>query len=206
MVSNFSIRRVARLSFLLSLSLWAAALGATQTVIVHVDSPPLAWGASNLETKLITHLSRNGNGRIVTAQTMSTGGPEFPGEFYDFDNLVNWGTEVDGNYLLLVDIDNERLQTKKSFHLPLVFHKYQAVGVIEGELRLIDIRRGKSLIAEPFKVERKGPRIFQATMDDNINDPDIHLTAPEKTRFFERLEEKLALQIVKRVRKAVRLR
>lgn len=90
--------------------------------------------------------------------------------------------------------------------LPLVFHKYETVGVIEGELRLVDIRRGKLLIAEPFQVKQKGPRIFQATMDDDVNDPDIHLTAPDKIGFFDRLEEKLALRVVERVEKVIRLR
>ena len=90
--------------------------------------------------------------------------------------------------------------------LPLVFHKYETVGVIGGELRLIDIRRCKFLIAEPFKVEQKGPRIFQATMDDDVNDPDIHLTAPDKISFFDRLEERLASRVAKQVGKVIRLR
>jgi hypothetical protein len=90
--------------------------------------------------------------------------------------------------------------------LLLVFHKYETVGVIEGELRLIDVRRGKFIIAEPFQVEQKGPRIFQATMDDDVNDPDIHLTAPDKIGFFDRLEEKLALRVVERVGKVIHLR
>jgi hypothetical protein len=80
--------------------------------------------------------------------------------------------------------------------LPLVFHKYETVGDIGGELRFIDVRRGKFLIAEPFKVEQKGPRIIQATMDDNVNNPDIHLMAPDKISFFDRLEERLALRVV----------
>ena len=206
MRSNFPICRTAWLSLLLSLFWWGQALGAARTVIVHVDLPPLAWSGSTLEAKLIKHLSRNENGRFMTAQKALLSGPGFPADLYDLDSLVNWGMEVGGDYLLVVDIDSERLQKKKSFHLPLVFHKYETVGVIKGELRLVDIRRGKLLIAEPFQVKQKGPRIFQATMDDDVNDPDIHLTAPDKISFFDRLEEKLALRVVERVEKVIRLR
>lgn len=206
MRSNFSPCRTAWLGFLLSLFWWGQALGAARTVIVHVDVPPLAWSGSTLEAKLIRTFSRSDNGRFLTTQKASRGGPAFPADLYDLDSLANWGQEVGGDYLLVVRVDSERLQRKKSFHLPLVFHKYEAIGVIEGELRLIDVRRGKHLIAEPFRVIQKGPRIFQATMDDDINDPDVHLTAPDKIDFFHRLEEKLARRVVERVGKAIRLR
>jgi hypothetical protein len=48
-------------------------------------------------------------------------------------------------------------------------------------------------------VERKGARIFQATMDDDINDPDLHLTAPKKLILFEKLEESLCRKLADRI-------
>ena len=54
-------------------------------------------------------------------------------------------------------------------------------------------------MAEPFRIERKGPRIFQATMDDDKNDPDLHLTAPDKVRFFAELEDNLCELLSDRV-------
>lgn len=181
-------------------------MGAERTIVVHVDVHPLAWSGSALEAKLKRHLSRSGSLSVVTAPNVSADWPEFPHDRYNVDSLVNWGTEVGGRYLLSVEIDSERLEKRKSFHLPLVFHKYETVGVIEGELRLIDVTRSKLLIAEPFKVEQKGPRVFQATMDDDINDPDILLTAPGKVRFFDRLEQKLSLHVTSWVGKMIRLR
>ena len=202
------------LGFVLSLVWWGTAAGTTSGIIVYVNVPNLAWNGSTLEAKLVRHLSRYENTNVMTVDKVSDVEPEFPTDLsargrtcrYNLDSLTNWGREVGARYLLIVDVDCERLQKKKSFHLPLVFHQYRVFGVIEGELRLIDIRRKKLLIAESFKVKQKGPRIFQATMDDDINDPDLHLTASEKLRFFDRLEEKLALRLVKKIRKVIRLR
>jgi len=185
---------------------WGYLSGAQRSVIVHVSVPPLAWSGSALEAKLKRQLSRDGDLIIVTVPDTSPGRPEFPHDAYNTDNLTNWGMEVGGRYLLTVEVHSERLEKRKLYHFPLVFHKYVTVGVIEGELRLIDITRGKLLSAEPFKVEQKGPQVFQATMDDNINDPDLHLTAPGKTKFFDRLEEKLASHVAGWVRKVMRLR
>ncbi len=206
MKSDFPTCRTAWISLFLPLALWGQALGTARTVMVHVDVPPLAWSKSSLEEKLIRSLSRRENGRFVTTQKASCGGSGFSVDLYDLDSLVDWGMEAEVDYLLVVDVDSEQLHKKKSFHLPLVFHKYETIGIIKGELRLVDVRRGKHLIAEPFQVEQKGPRIFQATMDDDINDPDLHLTAPDKMSFFDRLEEKLAWRVTERVGKVIRLR
>jgi hypothetical protein len=43
-------------------------------------------------------------------------------------------------------------------------------------------------------------------MDDDPNDPDLHLTAFDKVRFFDRLEEEAAKHVVNWVKKLIRLR
>jgi len=72
------------------------------------------------------------------------------------------------------------------------------VGVMEGEWRFIDLLQGKLLAAEPFQVEEKGAEIFQATMDDDINDPDLHIKSSDKIRFFDRLENKVTQKLTRR--------
>ena len=97
-------------------------------------------------------------------------------------------------------------ERRKDIHVPLLFHRYMTVGAIEGELRVVDVSRARLEIAEPFKIEEKGPRAFQATMDDDIHDPDLHLTAAAKVRFFQKLEEELAGMLVKRIGSVIRMR
>ena len=206
MWSNLSLHRSVLLVLLLAGWVWGRPLSSDRTVILQVDVPALAWSGSTLEAKLLRHLSRNDNLNVVTSSTGTVDWPEFPQDRYNVDSLKNWGIEVGGHYLLTVVVHNEWLETRKSFHLPLVFHKYEIVGVIEGELRLVDIARGKQLGVEPFTVRQNGPRIFQATMDDDMNDPDLHLTAFDKVRFFDRLEEKATRYVVRWVGKLIRLR
>ncbi len=167
--------------------------------LVNVITPPLAYSDSQVDQTLKRHLTRRGDLRVRLIGVNDDSQLPFPEDHLNIDSLLDWGREVGGRYLMVVEITSERLEKRKGFHVPLVFHKYENVGIIEGEMRLIDLSRGKLLSAEPFKLERKGPRIFQATMDDEINDPDLHLTAPDKIRFFGKLEESLCEHLADRV-------
>ena len=180
----------------------AGSLAATPRVILlEVATAPLAWSDSQLYPKLERQLTRDENIRVVPAENQTVGQPSFPADRNNLDSLLNWGLEMGGRYLMVVTVTDERLEKKKTFNVPLIFHKYESVGIIEGDWRLLDLQRQKLLVTEPFKVELNGPRIFQGSMDDNRNDADIHLTAARKVTFFGRLEDKLSAELVKRVRK-----
>ncbi len=168
-------------------------------LLLNVLSPSLAYSDSHVCEKMERSLSRKSDIRVSVVGDEGSDMVNFPANYYNTDSLMEWGKEVGGRYLMLVEITREGLERRKSFHVPLVFHKYESVGVIEGEFRLLDLSRGKILAAETFKIERKGPRIFQATMDDDKNDPDLHLTAPEKVVFFDHLEESLCRHLTARV-------
>lgn len=172
-------------------------------IILNVITPPLAWNESKVDQKLRQTLSRTADIRIKLVSELSDEHPVFPENYYNLDTLLNWGMEVGGRFIMLVDIKSERLEKKKTFHIPLIFHKYQTFGIIEGELRIIDIKRGKLLTAETFKIEQKGPRILQASMDDEKSDPDLHISAPDKLQFFDKLEDKLTKYLKKRTRAVI---
>ena len=169
----------------------------TRKVLLRVDQAPLAWGDCRIADQLTQQLTRSGS--IEVKRISDDYRPSFPNDSYNLDSLVNWGLESGGRYLLLVDVHREGLERRKDWVLPLIFHRWVTVGVIEGELRLIDLNRARSLVAEPFRVERKAKGAFQASIDDNANDPDIHLSAPEKVRFFAMLEQALCDQITTHV-------
>jgi len=168
-------------------------------LILNVISPSLAYTDSQVSEKMQRSLTRKSDIRVSLVEDESSDMIAFPGDYYNTDSLLEWGKEAGARYLMVVEITREGLECRKSFHVPLVFHKYETVGVIEGEFRLLDLSRGRTLAAETFKIERKGPRIFQATMDDDKNDPDLHLTAPEKVVFFDHLEESLCRHLTDRV-------
>ena len=166
-------------------------------VLLRVEGAPLAWSASRIGDRLNIQLSRLGS--IQVRQITDDQEPPFPADSYNLDSLVNWGLELGGRYLLLVDVHREGLERRKGWSLPLIFHRWETVGVIEGELRLIDLTRGRLLVAEPFHVEQKAKGAFQATMDDDSHDPDLHLSAPEKVRFFTLLEQRLCDEVIAKV-------
>lgn len=194
-----TLRRLTLLLMLVMLAGSGRTAPISRDIVMNVIVGASAWTDSDIETKLKMYLTRKADIRVNTVDSDNRLLPPFPGDIYDFDSLLNWGREVGGRYLLVVEVFDQRLERRKSFHVPLVFHKYETVGVIEGELRLIDLSKGKAITVEPFKVELNGPRSFQATMDDDINDPDLHLTAPDKIRFFQKLEDLLCKRLADRV-------
>jgi len=189
--------RVLGLALMAAVMIAAAHAATTKQVLLRVDGVPLAWSESRIGDRLSAVLSRSGS--LQVRQIADDHEPAFPGDLCDLDRLVDWGLEIGGRYLLLVDIDHEGLERRKSWLLPLIFHRWETVGVIEGKFRLIDLSRGRQVQAEPFRVEQKAKGAFQASMDDDVHDPDIHLTAPEKVRFFDSLEQKLCDELVERI-------
>jgi len=175
----------------------AAAVGiagmvqAAAVVLLKVNSPEAAWSTVGITDKLTVRLSRDPALRVVAVDDAGDDLPPFPTDQYNIDSLMDWGSAAGGHYLLLVDVKHERLERRKTWQVPLFFHKYVTVGVIDGELRLIDLVKGKVMAARPFRREREARRIFQASPDDDINDPDLHLTAPSKQVFFDRMEREL---------------
>ncbi len=181
----------------------AVCAAASTGIVLQVEQPPLAWGEPRLADKLETHLTRDASLRVSIPTENQIREAPFPSDRRDLDSLVNWGVEIGGHYLLAIDVSSERVERRKTFHLPLVFHRWETMGVIEGELRLVDLRAGALLLAEPFKIEEKAARIFQASMDDNRADPDINLSASAKVMLIDRMEELLSRRIVARLNRAI---
>lgn len=176
-----------------------------RTAIVKVNSVPLAWTDSDITNKLMAELSHN-NGEITSADALSNRMPPFPEDLYSIDSLVNWGAETGRRYLVIVNIEHEGLRRKRTFHFPLVMQKYENVGEITGELRVVDIIRKRVVLAEAFNFEKEAKRIVQAAIDDDINDADLHISAPEKIRFFRELESEFARELADKIRNATSLR
>jgi hypothetical protein len=179
--------------------------GTPRDIVIDVQTVPLAWGDSRLADKLVTELSRNPELRLRCPAPGSYDGSSCgPVNRWDLDSLMDWGTEAGGRYLLVVVVDNADLLRRKSFSLPLIFHKWETVAVIQGEYRFLDLQKRRLLAAEPFKEELVGTQQFQGSTDDNRGDPSLHLTALEKSLLFGRLEDKLAAKLTRQVQNLAR--
>lgn len=182
----------------LTLSAISAASGATtRRLILQVEQAPAAWTDGHLTEQLVAAFSRNPNLRIVTPDNEGDDHPSFPEDHYNVDSLVDWGTEIGGRYLLVVTVFREELKRRKKFSLPLIFQRWETVGILEGELRLLDLQKRRLLIAEPFSIKKSGSKQIQAEWDNNKNDPSLHLNAMAKDNLFRALELKLVDRLVK---------
>ena len=199
------MRRPLTLAAILALFAMAGTTqAAPRRLILQVQAAPLAWGTSQLTDQMVTLLSRNPDMRVITTDPATDEYPSFPEDHYNLDSLFDWGTEVGGRYLLVISVQQESLERRKTFSVPLFFQRWETIGVIRGETRLLDLQKRRLLSAEPFTVEMSGSRQFQGEGDDNRNDPSLHLTAAEKSRFFRSLEQKLANRIIKDVDRLTR--
>jgi len=204
----------ANLRWCLTLALLLAAVGglsgdsygAERKIILNVQAEPTPWGESHLADNLVRHLSRSADLRIVTPEMISGFAPQFPSAHHDPDSLIDWGREVGGQYLLTVDVRNEGMITKKTFSIPLIMHKWETVGVIEADVRLLDLLRGRVLMNDTFVEELTGRRALQGDPDNNGTDPDLHISAPEKRTLMDRLEDRMAKRLVRKVKELVRSR
>lgn len=182
----------------------AGQAGADQPVVLlKVYQAAVAWADPELSTILERRLTTDLDLKVFTVGGNS-GLPVGPGNRYHTDSLVNWGMEAGARFLMIVTISSERLERKKTFSIPLIFHKYETVGIILGEIRFYDIARGRLLISRPIEFELEAKRVFQGAIGGNQNDPSLHLTAVEKINFINKLEEKLAERLINSVKKILK--
>lgn len=202
-MSRHWILKAAPLLGLLLVGLVGQAIGAPSVVLLKVNQAEVAWADPDLVGKLERRLTTD-LGLEVHSAGANSGLPTGPNNRYHTDSLVNWGQEAGARYLMLVTVASETIQRKKTFNLPLIFHKYETVGIIIGDVRFYDVARGRLLLSRPINFELEAKRVFQGAIDNDKNDPSIHLTAVEKISFIDKLEEKLAKKLIDGVKKILK--
>lgn len=198
-------RFINRLLWLTVLSLLCIGqtIAAPPVLLLNVQEAELAWADPHIYDRL-ERLLTGELGLQVVGTHHAAKLPAFPTNRSDTEGLVNWGQEAGGRYLMVVTIQSERLERRKSINVPLLFHKYETVGVVKGEVRLYDISRGRLLLSKDIDYKITAKNVFQASFDGDRNDPAIHLSAMEKLTFFGKLEDKVASKLTDRVKKVLR--
>lgn len=178
--------------------------GQTAEIVMLIDTPDLAWSETNLGHEIQLQLSRKGSMNVAGADQLDPELPPCPLASHNLDSLVLWGEETGRRYILSVEVSSERLERRKTFSLPLVFSRWETVGVIDGELRMIDVSKKRILVAEPFEIVEKAKRIFQMSFEGSEHDPDIILSPMQKIELFKHLEKTLAEHVYKKVKRYTR--
>ncbi|MEW5794861.1 MAG: hypothetical protein AB1772_00745 [Candidatus Zixiibacteriota bacterium] len=195
-----------RLVLIAALGLLACEAGFAlpRALVLRIDQADLAWGDSRLVAKLTTALTRDPEIRVVVADHQVDSFRPFPPELHNLDSLLDWGTGVGGRYLLLIQVDREGLECRKTFSVPVLFHRWETLAVITGEMRLIDLQKRRLVLAEPFHEKLTASRQFQSSSEDNSHDPALHVSAGEKTELFDALESRLVDQLSRKVARHTR--
>ncbi|MFZ1683369.1 MAG: hypothetical protein WAU88_04470 [Candidatus Zixiibacteriota bacterium] len=165
-------------------------------VLIALEQTGPAWSDSRLLDKLTEQLTRDGRVRVSPMPPCDPSKAVSRAASLDLDRLISEGRARQGQYVLYIRVASERYERRKTFSVPLIFHKWEVIGVIEGEWRLVDPIHGKLIKAEPFHLELNGKRVIQATMDDNVDDPDINMNPTDKMTFFGQLEDLLAQHLL----------
>ena len=174
----------------------------SQLLLLDVRQCQNAWSDNHLFERLQTVLTREANWRVEAVPALSDYS-DTRGRWPGTDSMVSLGRDLGGQYLICIAVTDQRLERRKSFHVPLVFHKWEVVGVLKGEFRVIDLLRGKQVKADTFEEELHGPRAIQATMDDTKFDPDITMNSAEKALLFEQLEEQLVGELAPKIKPVI---
>jgi hypothetical protein len=183
-----------------------SAFAAPRRIVLHVEQADFAWGKSDLTQHVVSRLSRSSEIRTVVSSDLAETSPAFPEAVYDIDSLLEWGREIGGHYLFVIVVTSERLETAKTFSLPLIVHRWETVAVIEGEVRMLDLNRGRLLWAEPFHEQLRARSVLQGDADQTKADADLHVPAEEKQLLFSELEERLTDRLTTKVRRLARSR
>lgn len=189
---------------ILALVVAGSVLALPRAIIVQVDQAPLAWSDSRLAEKLATTLSRDQELRIIEADREAGLMPAFPSDRTNVDSLLDWGVEIGGRYLLTIKVDREGLECRKTFSVPLIFHRWETLAVVAGEIRLLDLQKRRLLLAEPFEERVRAARQFQSSSEDDKHDAALHVSAADKSDLFGCLEDKLVECLMKKIARHTR--
>lgn len=198
------MRRIFLIIGVLLLTAVLAEANRPREILLVVDQQPFAWGRSLVSEQLLGRLTRDPGIRVRQITIDSARSRMLASN--DLDRLVALGQMEKADVLAIVRLEPARLEARKGFNIPLVLHKWETVGILDGELRVVDITQGRLLAAEPINNELIGPKAVQMTMDDNRHDPDLRVRATEKELFAAKLQEQLAVNLAERLRPLLRMR
>jgi len=166
-------------------------------VAVVLEPPRTDIPDCTLVEKLDTRLALRGGYAVITPGRDSVATP-LPGTPFDFRQMLTWGEENGCHYIIYLRIDGRRIAVRKQTSVPLILSRYVVEGCLEGTFSLIDVRRAKLVNTWDIGTKVSGPRQWQVA-DDYPDDPDLHIPAPQKVIFLQKLDEKAVTTIFETV-------
>ncbi len=175
-----------------------ASVGATDVALV-VQQKPVAWADAALANQLEIAVATQTDWTLHTLPT-----PSVPMAKMFTDDWVGLGRESGARYTVVVHIEETSLERRKTFNIPLVGQKWELMAQFDGVVRVIDLERGRDLLVEVIEYALPLRKVVQSSADDNVHDPDLHLTPRQKQQACRHLETQFAAQLVSRLEEVMR--
>ncbi|PKK84403.1 MAG: hypothetical protein CVT49_03520 [candidate division Zixibacteria bacterium HGW-Zixibacteria-1] len=192
-----SYRSVLVIVILAVMFLFPGLASAQNDIIVSLKSPACPWSDNELEEKvdmLLTSMNR----ATIIRRTLPTSTSAM-----SFEDMVLWGQQQGGRYLVDVTIDRIDLEQRKVTLIPWVIFRYRVYAVMEGTLRIIDLKKGRLIDLKHIECDVKASDKWQI-VDDDKTDADLMVPADEKPLLFDELEERAAAWLYQEIKKLTR--
>lgn len=173
-----------------------------RTVSIILEKPKSEIYDLAIIDRLVEKLSMQSNLKVIIHAEDSTL-PAPPNKRFNLEKLLEWGHECGSRYLVYLRLDNREIVTRKRKSIPYILNRYIVEGQVDGMFSFIDLNRGKIISTWNLKTRISGPRQWQLA-EDYPDDPDLHMSAPQKIRFYRKLEDKAAAEIVTEIKPHLR--
>jgi hypothetical protein len=171
-------------------------LSAENGIAISLQLPQTAWSDSHLGEKLDMHLS------TINRVPISRFGPDKNmapiGAESSFLELLEFGRRQNDRFLVDIIVDRIDLEKRKMTVIPCLLFRYRLYAVLTGKMRILDITRERIIKFQDIDYEIKASDQWQV-VDDNRDDPALHVPSDEKAILFNRLEEEAASRLFKEI-------
>ncbi|MEW5924019.1 MAG: hypothetical protein AB1746_08535 [Candidatus Zixiibacteriota bacterium] len=186
------------LAAILAIMISVPAVSSAQNgIVVCLKAPECPWSDIHFEEKVDVLLASMNRVPIIRRTLPITPQP------MGFEDMVLWGQQQGGRYLVDVTIDRIDLEQRKVTFLPWIVFRHRVYAVMEGTLRIIDLRKGRLVDLKRIECDVKASDKWQV-VDDDKTDADLMIPADEKPILFDRLEERAAAWLYEEIKKLTR--
>lgn len=190
-------KNILAVSIVALLFLSGGVTAAGESIIISLHAPDCPWAGFQLSEKLGFYLSSINRVPFIWRDLPDRA------DLWNFGELLSWGTEQGGRFLVDLSIDRIDLEKRKMTVIPQLIFRYRVYAVLNGTMRIIDLKKGRLVRIKDLKYETKACDQWQL-IDDDETDPALKTAADEKLILFDRLEDVAASRLYKEIKDLVR--
>ncbi len=173
------------------------AVGDNRGITINMNIKQCSWGDINLSNRLdmyistIDHIPIQTNEKVFNSFNNSC-------NTATFRDLLTFGKENGDDFIVDVVIDRIDLEKRKVSVFPRLITRYRVYAVISGTMRIVDVDNERLLKMKNIELEFKTKDRWQV-VDDNPDDPGLHISADRKLVIMRELEDRTAEELYQEI-------